>query len=191
MRVPSTTSRPQLCQLEYIYVGCFLFFGTYVKTFKPFSGREITDLDRIPSPTYHPQWSNVTSEFLFLIRIALSRFIIKRWLTTLRTCQLMIKLLVSLLISNKNKKACCEGVVNFLQSVAGLVSPEPWELPKTAPLWTPVAYTAFDVALNPKDEAGSKKKDAGKKDPKVEPVVEKEIKQSDKDRDNESGCTIS
>jgi len=73
----------------------------------------------------------------------------------------------------------------------GLVSPEPWELPKTAPLWTPVAYTAFDVALNPKDEAGSKKKDAGKKDPKVEPVVEKEIKQSDKDRDNESGCTIS
>ena len=74
MRVPSTTSRPQLCQLEYIYVGCFLSFGTYIKTFKPFSGREITDLDRIPSPTYHPQWSNVTSDFLFLIFTQISHY---------------------------------------------------------------------------------------------------------------------
>jgi len=73
----------------------------------------------------------------------------------------------------------------------GLVSPEMFELPKTAPLWTPVAYTAFDVAMNPDAAEGKKKKEAEKKDPKVEPVHEKEIKQSDKDRDNESGCSIS
>jgi len=73
----------------------------------------------------------------------------------------------------------------------GLVSPETFELPKTAPLWTPVAYTAFDVAMNPDAAEGKKKKEAEKKDPKVEPVHEKEIKQSDKDRDNESGCSIS
>lgn len=73
----------------------------------------------------------------------------------------------------------------------GLVSPEMFELPKTAPLWTPVAYTAFDVAMNPDATEGKKKKEAEKKDPKVEPVHEKEIKQSDKDRDNESGCSIS
>lgn len=72
----------------------------------------------------------------------------------------------------------------------GLVSPEEYELPKTAPLWTPVAYTAFDVAMNP-DDGGKKKKEGEKKDPKVEPVHEKEVKQTDKDRDNESGCTIS
>ena len=76
----------------------------------------------------------------------------------------------------------------------GLVSPEGYQLPKTAPLWTPVAYTAFDVALNPDAAAASKdkkKKAPPAKDPKVEPVHEKEIKQSDKDRDNESGCSIS
>jgi len=73
----------------------------------------------------------------------------------------------------------------------GLVSPEAYELPKTAPLWTPVAYTAFDVAMNPDDPGKKKKEGADKKDPKVEPVHEKEIKQSDKDRDNESGCSIS
>jgi len=72
----------------------------------------------------------------------------------------------------------------------GLVSPESYELPRTAPLWTPVAYTAFDVALNPETAEG-KKKPSPTKDPKVEPVHEKEIKQSDKDNDNESGCTIS
>ena len=38
----------------------------------------------------------------------------------------------------------------------GLVSPEEYSLPPTAPLWTPVAYAAFDVALD-NDKAKSEK----------------------------------
>ena len=30
----------------------------------------------------------------------------------------------------------------------GLVAPEEYSLPPTAPLWTPVAYAAFDVAMD-------------------------------------------
>ena len=30
----------------------------------------------------------------------------------------------------------------------GLVAPEEYILPPTAPLWTPVAYAAFDVAMD-------------------------------------------
>jgi len=71
----------------------------------------------------------------------------------------------------------------------GLVSPEPFELPTTAPLWTAVAYAAFDVALNPDDKNGKKKKAA--KEPEIKPVKEVEIKQSEKEVNNESGCTIS
>ena len=40
----------------------------------------------------------------------------------------------------------------------GLVAPEEYSLPSTAPLWTPVAYAAFDVALNKDDEKNKKDK---------------------------------
>ena len=38
----------------------------------------------------------------------------------------------------------------------GLVSPEPYEWPSTSPLWTAVAYAAFDIALDPTAVANSK-----------------------------------
>ena len=39
----------------------------------------------------------------------------------------------------------------------GLVAPEEYALPTTAPLWTPVAYAAFDVAMEDKSEKEKKK----------------------------------
>ena len=39
----------------------------------------------------------------------------------------------------------------------GLVAPEEYALPTTAPLWTPVAYAAFDVAMEDKNEKEKKK----------------------------------
>ena len=39
----------------------------------------------------------------------------------------------------------------------GLVSPEPYEWPERAPLWTAAAYAAFDVALDPDSKEGKAK----------------------------------
>jgi len=39
----------------------------------------------------------------------------------------------------------------------GLVSPEPYEWPDRAPLWTAAAYAAFDVALDPDSKEGKAK----------------------------------
>jgi len=69
----------------------------------------------------------------------------------------------------------------------GLVAPEEYALPTTAPLWTPVAYAAFDVAMEDKNEKEKKKKQP--KDEDIKPVKEVEIKQSDKEDDN--ACIIS
>jgi len=69
----------------------------------------------------------------------------------------------------------------------GLVAPEEYSLPTTAPLWTPVAYAAFDVAMEDKNEKEKKKKQP--KDEDIKPVKEVEIKQSDKEDDN--ACVIS
>lgn len=73
----------------------------------------------------------------------------------------------------------------------GLVAPEEYSLPPTAPLWTPVAYAAFDVALNKDNESDKKGKKKPPKEEEIKPVKEVEIKQSEKDPKNESGCIIS
>ena len=39
----------------------------------------------------------------------------------------------------------------------GLVSPEPFSLPGMSPLWTAVAYAAFDIALDPNKKEKEKK----------------------------------
>ena len=39
----------------------------------------------------------------------------------------------------------------------GLVAPEDYALPTMAPLWTPVAFAAFDVAMEDKNEKEKKK----------------------------------
>ena len=39
----------------------------------------------------------------------------------------------------------------------GLVSPEDYEWPSKSPLWTAVAYAAFDIALDPNSKEGKKK----------------------------------
>ena len=96
-------------------------------------------------------------------------------------------------------------------------------MPSTAPLWTPVAYAAFDVALNKDDEKNKKDKKVCvifylrplditltlklyrciyflvmifllQKPPKEEElkaVKEVEVKQSDNDAKNETGCIVS
>lgn len=38
----------------------------------------------------------------------------------------------------------------------GLVSPEDYALPLTSPLWTAVAYTAFDISQNPTNKKDKK-----------------------------------
>jgi len=77
----------------------------------------------------------------------------------------------------------------------GLVSPEAYEWPETSPLWTAVAYAAFDIALDPNSKEGKKKEKADKKgdtDP-LKPVKEVEIKDPENKDENktETGCVIS
>ncbi len=43
----------------------------------------------------------------------------------------------------------------------GLVSPEEYSLPVTSPLWTAVAYAAFDISENPLSDDKDKKKTVG------------------------------
>ncbi len=72
----------------------------------------------------------------------------------------------------------------------GLVSPEAFELPSLSPLWTAAAYASFDIALDPKEK--KKKEKAEKAEPAdLKPVQEVEVKQSDKEPKNESGCVVS
>ena len=39
----------------------------------------------------------------------------------------------------------------------GLVKPEPYEMPERSPLWTAVAYSAFDIALDPNSKEAKEK----------------------------------
>jgi len=73
----------------------------------------------------------------------------------------------------------------------GLVAPEPYEIPVVAPLWTPMAYAAFDDSkLSDKDGKKSKaEKKADKED--LKPVKEVPIADNEEGNKNESGCSIS
>jgi len=76
----------------------------------------------------------------------------------------------------------------------GLVKPEPFEMPERSPLWTAVAYAAFDIATNPESkEAKNKAKQDKKEDAnEIKPVKEVEIKESDGSTNKtETGCIIS
>jgi len=73
----------------------------------------------------------------------------------------------------------------------GLVAPEEYSLPPTAPLWTPVAYAAFDVAMDEDKAKTGKEKKKQPKDEEIKPVKEVEIKQSEKDPKDDSACIIS
>ena len=73
----------------------------------------------------------------------------------------------------------------------GLVSPEAFVLVEMSPLWTAVAYAAFDVSNLAAPSAASKSPAAQKAEGDLKPVKEVEIKHSDKDPKSESGCVVS
>ena len=60
-----------------------------------------------------------------------------------------------------------------------------------SPLWTAVGYAAFDVPSAAANEKASKSPAAQKAEGEIKPVKEVEIKHSEKDPKNESGCIIS
>jgi hypothetical protein len=90
----------------------------------------------------------------------------------------------------------------------GLVAPEAWEIPVVSPLWTAMAYAAFDDSkldqnvswslfdvylidsfYQDKDKGKSKAKKEEKGD--LKPVKEVPIAENEEGSKNESGCTIS
>lgn len=74
----------------------------------------------------------------------------------------------------------------------GLVAPEAWEIPVVSPLWTAMAYAAFDdskLDQNDKDKGKAKAKKEEKGD--LKPVKEVPIAENEEGSKNESGCTIS
>ena len=95
----------------------------------------------------------------------------------------------------------------------GLVSPEPYEWPDRAPLWTAAAYAAFDVALDPDSKEGKAKavkfliffstffsnswfffqKSDQKGDVELKPVKEVPHKTAEGDnaKNKETGCVLS
>ena len=96
----------------------------------------------------------------------------------------------------------------------GLVSPEPYEWPDRAPLWTAAAYAAFDVALDPDSKEGKAKavssvkfskllfrthqniffqKSDQKGDVELKPVKEvpHQTAEGDNAKNKETGCVLS
>jgi len=76
----------------------------------------------------------------------------------------------------------------------GLVSPEPYEWPDRAPLWTAAAYAAFDVALDPDSKEGkAKAKSDQKGDVELKPVKEvpHQTAEGDNAKNKETGCVLS
>jgi len=72
----------------------------------------------------------------------------------------------------------------------GLVAPENFEIPTVSPLWTPMAYAAFDdskLASEDKTKSNAAKKAEGD----LKPVKEVPIKENEEGSKNESGCVIS
>ena len=92
----------------------------------------------------------------------------------------------------------------------GLVAPEVWEIPPVSPLWTPMAYAAFDssklqetvnisihflviflISLFLKEKEKKKKEKAKKNEPELKPVKEVPIAENEEGSKNETGCVIS
>merc|ERR1719481_2408410 len=71
----------------------------------------------------------------------------------------------------------------------GLVAPEPYEIPAVSPLWTPVAYAAFDSSKL--DASKDKKAKAKKNEGDLKPVKEVPITENEEGSKNETGCIIS
>lgn len=73
----------------------------------------------------------------------------------------------------------------------GLVAPEAWEIPPVSPLWTTMAYAAFDESKLVQDEKAKAK--AAKKEDKTDlkPVKEVPITENEEGTKNESGCVLS
>jgi len=72
----------------------------------------------------------------------------------------------------------------------GLVAPEPYEIPGVSPLWTPMAYAAFDDSKLAADDK-TKSKAAKKTEGDLKPVKEIPITENEEGNKNESGCSIS
>jgi len=78
------------------------------------------------------------------------------------------------------------------EKIHGLVAPEPFSLPPLSPLWTPVAYAAFDISKNVFDNDPAKAKAAKKlESAEVKPVKEVPIVNEGAPPANESGCILS
>merc|ERR1711953_1486494 len=76
----------------------------------------------------------------------------------------------------------------------GLVAPEVWEIPQVSPLWTAMAYAAFDDSkLGESEKDGKKGKSKAKKEEKgdLKPVKEVPIEENEEGAKNESGCVLS
>jgi len=73
----------------------------------------------------------------------------------------------------------------------GLVAPEPFELPPISPLWTPVAYAAFDISKNVTEDPKKAKAAKKEEEKKVEPVKEVPIKDEGAAPTTETGCILS
>jgi hypothetical protein len=72
----------------------------------------------------------------------------------------------------------------------GLVSPEAFEIPAVSPLWTPMAYAAFDESKIGKEDK-KKSKSEKKEETEVKPVNEVPIPDNEIKHNTESGCVIS
>jgi len=75
----------------------------------------------------------------------------------------------------------------------GLVAPEVWEIPQVSPLWTAMAYAAFDDSKLGENEKDGKGKSKAKKEEKgdLKPVKEVPIEENEEGTKNESGCVLS
>jgi len=71
------------------------------------------------------------------------------------------------------------------EATHGLVAPESYEIPPVAPLWTPMAYAAFD------DSKLDAKKKSKKNEGDLKPVKEVPIAENEEGSKNETGCIIS
>jgi len=72
----------------------------------------------------------------------------------------------------------------------GLVAPEQYEIPGVSPLWTTMAYAAFDDSKLAADDK-TKSKAAKKAEGDLKPVKEVPITENEEGNKNESGCIIS
>merc|ERR1712029_363633 len=71
----------------------------------------------------------------------------------------------------------------------GLVAPETYEIPAVSPLWTSMAYAAFDSSKL--DASKDKKAKAKKNEGDLKPVKEVPITENEEGSKNETGCIIS